>query len=224
MQIIMRLFFTALLFCASLSALAYFFCLSRFFREDKPKFNKVVTAKTFSPQKNETDKTVLLRLHSKAASVLSYAKKHSLNTRYCFLVDMKVHSGSNRFFVYNLVKDSVEMEGLVTHGSGKTSSSDIQFSNTEGSLCTSLGKYKIGNAYNGKFGLAYKLYGLDSSNSNAYNRFVVLHSHSCVPNASTAPFPICESWGCPTVAPAFLTAIAKYIDKADKPILLSIYN
>jgi hypothetical protein len=217
MQFFMKFFFTALLFCASLSALAYFFWY-------KPKFNKHTPVKTFVAKSNETTKAVMERQKAHAATVLSYAKKHSCNTQYCFLVDMKVHSGSNRFFVYNLTKGSAEIEGLVTHGSGKTNSSAIEFSNAEGSLCTSLGKYKIGNSYNGKFGLAYKLYGLDASNSNAFSRFVVLHSHNCVPNAETAPFPICESWGCPTVAPAFLTALAKYIDKAEKPILLSIYN
>jgi L,D-transpeptidase catalytic domain len=139
------------------------------------------------------------------------------------MVDMKIESGKKRFFVYNLRKDSIELAGLVTHGSGKVNSDAIQFSNTEGSLCTSLGKYKIGNAYNGKFGLAFKLYGLDSANSNAFNRYVVLHAHDCVPNEETAPFPICESWGCPTVAPAFLTMLKTYIDKSGQPILLNIY-
>ncbi len=217
MQFFMKLFFTALLFCASLSALAYFFWY-------KPKFNKHTAAKTFAVTKSKTDNEVKERITSHAASINKYAKANGCNTQYCFLVDMKVASGKNRFFVYNLAKDSVEIEGLVTHGSGKTSSSGIQFSNAAGSLCTSLGKYKIGNSYTGKFGLAYKLYGLDATNSNAFNRFVVLHSHSCVPNEETAPFPICESWGCPTVAPSFLTALTKYIDKADKPVLLSIYN
>jgi hypothetical protein len=68
------------------------------------------------------------------------------------------------------------------------------------------------------------LYGLDNSNSNAFSRFVVLHSHSCVPNEETAPFPICESWGCPTVAPAFLTQLKTYIEKAQEPVLLAIYD
>jgi hypothetical protein len=111
----------------------------------------------------------------------------------------------------------------VTHGSGRNVLSSIQFSNSANSLCTSLGKYKIGNSYNGKFGLAFKLYGLDATNSNAYNRFVVLHAHTCVPNAETAPLPICESWGCPTVAPLFLKELKQYIDRSEKPVLLDIY-
>ncbi len=212
----MRLFFTALLFCVSLSALAYFFWY-------KTKFNKHVTVTTFAIKKADLDAEVKQRVISHAATISKYAGANNYNTQYCFLADMKIASGKSRFFVYNLERDSVELTGLVTHGSGKSNSSNIQFSNTEGSLCTSLGKYKIGNSYKGKFGLAYKLYGLDATNSNAYNRFVVLHAHECVPNSATAPFPICESQGCPTVAPAFLTQLAKYIDDAEKPILLSIY-
>jgi hypothetical protein len=75
----------------------------------------------------------------------------------------------------------------------------------------------------GKFGLAFKLYGLDATNDNAYNRAVVLHAHSCVPNEETAPIPICQSWGCPTVAPAFLTALKSYLDNSEKPVLLYVY-
>ncbi len=213
----MKFFFTALLFLASLSAMAYFFWY-------KPKFVKNNKVEKFIVKKEGTGAETLKRLQQKAASIITYAKTNGCNTQYSFLIDMKVASGKNRFFVYNLQKDSVEVSGLVTHGSGKTNNENIQFSNIEGSLCTSLGKYKIGNPYMGKFGLAFKLYGLDNTNSNAYNRFVVLHSHECVPNTEVAPLSICESWGCPTVAPDFLTAIQPYIKKAGKPILLYIYN
>lgn len=217
MKFFMKFTATVLLLLASISALAYFLWY-------KPKFKTTAAKTRFIPKRDETAKAALLRLKDKAAAVISYAKIHACNAQYCFMVDMKIESGKKRFFVYNLTKDSVELSGLVTHGSGKTSSGNVQFSNAPNSLCTSLGKYKIGSAYNGKFGLAFKLYGLDKSNSNAFDRFVVLHSHACVPDEETAPFPICESWGCPTVAPAFLTQLKTYIDKAEQPILLNIYN
>ena len=137
---------------------------------------------------------------------------------------MRIPSGKKRFFVYNLEKDSVEAAGLVAHGSGSyKGTSELFFSNKPNSNCTSLGKYKIGGSYNGKFGLAFKLYGLDNTNSNAFERFVVLHAHSCVPEEEVNPLPICESWGCPTVSPTFLTTLKEYIDSANKPILLWIY-
>jgi len=216
MKFFMKLTATVLLLLASISAVAYFFWY-------KPKFSTAVAKTAFKPKRDETTGTALLRVKQKAAATARYAKAHAYNNQYCFMVDMKIESGKKRFFVYNLLKDSIELSGLVTNGSGKTSSGDIQFSNVPNSLCTSLGKYKIGSSYTGKFGLAFKLYGLDNTNSKAFDRFVVLHSHACVPNEETAPFPICESWGCPTVAPAFLTQLKTYIDKAEEPILLNIY-
>ncbi len=216
MKFIIKTAATVLLAMVSISALAYFFWY-------KPKFKTKASAISFKVKKDETNKNALLRLKQKADDIALYAKQNHFNNQYCFMVDMKIESGKKRFFVYNFKKDSVELSGLVTHGGGKTNAAAIQFSNTPNSLCTSVGRYKIGNSYNGKFGLAFKLYGLDKTNSNAYNRFVVLHSHACVPNEEVAPLNICESWGCPTVAPAFLMELKKYIDQSEQPILLNIY-
>ncbi len=164
------------------------------------------------------------RLDIFGASIEQYAKVHNYSTRYCFLADMKLPSGRNRLFVYDLKFDSIVCSGLVAHGSGTNFSDDIQFSNEPGSLCTSVGRYKIGASYMGKFGLAYKLYGLDPSNSNAYSRAVVLHAHSCVPDREVEPEEICLSWGCPTVSPNFLTRLRSYLDKTERPILLWVVN
>jgi len=125
--------------------------------------------------------------------------------------------------VYNLQKDSIELSGLVAHGQG-SAKTEIEFSNEAGSYCTSLGKYRIGGSYMGKFGLAYKLHGLDSTNSKALERFVVLHAHSCVPDSAVSSAGICQSQGCPTVSPEFLKKLAGYIDGSDKPMLLYIYK
>lgn len=191
----------------------------------KPKFNKPTksNAFVFTP-KNETDKAeTLLRLSKKAIQAKGFIADHGFDLKHCFLIDMRIPSGKNRFFVYNLDKDSVEIAGLVTHGSGLVNSDTPVFSNTPNSYCTSLGKYKIGKSYNGKFGLAYKLYGLDKTNSKAFDRFVVLHAHACVPNDEVTPLPICESWGCPTVSPAFLTRLRSYLDETTRPVMLWIY-
>jgi hypothetical protein len=162
------------------------------------------------------------RLKKQSDNLLAYAKQRRYNCNYAFMIDMGLPSGSNRFFVYDFKNDSVLKSGLVTHGYG-LNDSRISFSNVPGSYCTSLGKYKIGNSYHGRFGLAYKLYGLDSSNSNAFNRFVVLHSHACVPDSEASPLSICMSQGCPTVSPSFLKVLKNYLDNAEKPVLLYIF-
>ncbi|CAN5809548.1 murein L,D-transpeptidase catalytic domain family protein [soil metagenome] len=192
----------------------------------KKQTNSSVKAKSLAIETNvvKEQATELLRLKNYAGEIKKYANQHKYNATTCFFVDMKIQSGKKRFFVYDLKNDTILLKGMVTHGSGKQFNDTIQFSNVVESNCTSLGKYKIGNAYHGKFGLAYKLFGLDKTNSNAYARSIVLHAHPAIPVYETAPEKICTSWGCPTVAPAFLKELKTYIDKSSKPILLGIFN
>jgi len=160
-----------------------------------------------------------------AAAAKRYADTHQYNTRVCFLIDMELASGKQRFFVYDLKADKVIRAGLVTHGCcNQNWLAGRKYGNAVGCGCTSPGKYKVGNPYQGRFGLAYKLYGLDASNSNAYGRFVVLHSMQCVPEAAVDPYPICQSDGCPAVSPVFLKELAALIDNSQQPVLLWIYE
>lgn len=214
----MKLSAIVLLVFAASAASAYFF-----WYRSKPGHHSVNSSATLKKKDRESEAT-FIRLKQRAVSVRSFMNDHNYNSSLCFLIDMRLHSGKNRFFVYNLEKDSIEAAGLVTHGSGSNmNGTGLSFSNIPNSNCTSLGKYKIGKSYTGKFGLAYKLYGLDNSNNRAYDRFVVLHSHDCVPTEEIAPLSICESWGCPTVAPAFLQKLKGYIDVSPRPLLLWIY-
>ena len=164
------------------------------------------------------------KLKAQASLAKEYNAKHHFNEQTCFLIDMGLPSGTNRFFVYDLQKDSVLNAGLVAHGNCyQRWLEGRRYSNQVESGCTSLGRYKVGTSYTGKFGLSYKIYGLDSSNSNAYKRTVVLHSHSCVPDTEVEE-DICQSNGCPTVSPAFLNLLTPVIRKSGKPVLLWIYE
>lgn len=172
-------------------------------------------------------KAAVERLKLRTAEMHEFIKTGDYNTDYCFMVDMSIPSGKKRFFVLNLKNDSVEISSLVSHGSGsyKPNCQDVlTFSNSPNSNATSLGKYKIGVSYYGTYGLSYKLFGLDSTNSNAYERAVVLHSDSYVPDKETYPRHIYESAGCPIVSPSVLGLLGKYIKNAAKPVLLWIYN
>lgn len=167
------------------------------------------------------------RLKEKAASLEAYAKANNYSSDYVFLVDMSLPSGKKRFFVYNLNTDKMECSSLVSHGFGSTikdSEDQLIFSNNNYSFKTSLGKYKVGASYKGTYGLAYKLYGLDSSNSKAFERAIVLHSDVHIPAEETYPGKIFQSAGCPAVAPTFLPVLGKYIKASKKPILMWIYN
>lgn len=174
--------------------------------------------------KTTRDKIRLERLQEQASKALSYCKAKGMDTRHCFLADMSLPSGTNRFFDYDLQKDSVISQGLVAHGScNKNFLETASFSNVPGSGCTSPGKYKIGGKYTGRFGTAYKLYGLDSTNSNAYKRNIVLHSYYLVPDKETDPLLICNSLGCAMLSDNYLEQLSQTIDVTKKPILLWIY-
>jgi hypothetical protein len=160
---------------------------------------------------------------AKAKSIEKFATLNGYSQHYAFLLDFKIPSYQKRFFVVDLQNDSILYTGLVAHGSGSTRDTGMYFSNVQHSHCSSLGRYKIGNAYFGKFGLAYKLHGLDKTNNNAYKRNVVLHAHDCVGDEEDPAYWLCESQGCPTVSPNFLKQLDTIIKSEVKPVLLEVY-
>jgi len=151
-------------------------------------------------------------------------KNPQYNNKIAFFVDMKIPSGKNRFFVYDLKENKIIDKGLVAHGSGSETGikGKLRFSNVPNSLSTSLGKYYIGKHYYGKFGRAYKLYGLDNTNSNAFKRDIVFHYYYDVPYKEKDGY-ICNSFGCPMVNKKYFDRISRLIDSSESNILMSIY-
>ncbi|MFH6993043.1 murein L,D-transpeptidase catalytic domain-containing protein [Flavobacterium sp. FlaQc-48] len=165
------------------------------------------------------------KLKSETTEIRRFLGKSSkYNSDVVFLLDMKIESGKNRFFIYDLKHNKLVGKGLAGHGSGSETGipGKLKFSNAKDSNCSSLGKYAIGNSYFGRFGKAYKLYGLDATNSNAFDRNIVLHKYSDVPFGEQLN-PICNSLGCPMVNEKFFGVIEKTIDNSKKKIILLIY-
>lgn len=216
-HIVQKTFLLAAGLLLTISVFGYFLGNNRAFR-----FNNI--GSNFTDNHVISNTEVMSRLKEKALLAKNYVDDNGFDVSYCFMIDMRLPSGKNRFFVYNLLKDSLEAAGLVTHGKGSESESgNLVFSNIPNSNCTSLGKYKIGNSYNGNFGLSYKLKGLDKTNSRALDRAVVLHSYCGVPNTEVYPALICVSEGCPMVSTVFFTQLKAYMDESQEPILLWIY-
>jgi L,D-transpeptidase catalytic domain len=208
-RILFILFLTGSVF--SLSALYFWY---------KPKFHQ--GAHAF--QSLNTSSEEFARLQTRASFLKKYSAANRYSSKICFLVDMKIPSGRKRFFVYDLQRDSILVSGLVAHGSCDNGFQiEANFSNQVNSGCSCMGKFRVGNGYTGRFGPAYKLYGLDSSNSNTYQRTIVLHSYACVPELEIYPLPVCNSRGCPMVSPGFLQKLKPYIESSGKPILLNIF-
>jgi len=167
-----------------------------------------------------------LRLKQKVIEARNFIPINGFNEDYIFLIDMSIPSGKKRFFVYSIKGDSIETSSLVAHGFGSDVGTDnLVFSNKINSYATSLGRYEIGKSYMGKYGLSYRLSGLDSTNSNACVRNIVLHSDKAVSDVERYPYSAgFKSAGCPTVSPQFLKILSNYINNSKKPILMWILN
>jgi hypothetical protein len=180
--------------------------------------------------KAELNEETTKRLQKKALLAKTYCEQNNLNPKFCVLIDMKIHSGKKRFFLWDLKGDSVLKVGMCSHGTcGNLKEYDTslspQFSNTPESHCSSLGKYKIGKRGYSSFGINinYKLHGLEKSNNNAYKRFIVFHSWE-IADDEIYPQELTESWGCPAVSNNFMREMDVVLKNEEKPVLLWIYN
>jgi hypothetical protein len=144
---------------------------------------------------------------------------------------MKIHSGKNRMFVWDFKNKKIERKSLCAHGCGKdekkSTGATPLFSNEIGSLLTSLGKYRIGSRAYSKWGIHvhYKMHGLEKTNSNAYNRYIVLHSYFAVPGKETFPshLSLGMSEGCPVTDDATMYYLDEKLKDCKKSTLIWIY-
>ncbi len=183
-----------------------------------------------TPEIRERPEIILhKKLKARADTLKGFCSGGKYNTNYAILVDMSIHSGKKRMFVWDFAKDTVMLSGLCCHGYGKGSTEEkIVFSNQPGSYCSSLGKYKTGIRSYSKWGIHvhYKLHGLEATNSNAYDRQVVLHSHSYVDDSEIYPSHLMlgYSQGCPVISDNLMTKIDALLKKTNKPVILWIYQ
>ena len=160
----------------------------------------------------------------------SFCKTNDMNVEYYILIDLSIHSGRNRFFLYDFKTKKNIYEKLATHGScdvfenNETKWKKANFSNKLDSHCSSLGKYSIGSRDFSKWGIKIKywLYGLEKTNSNAVKRITVLHSWEAVADQEVYPKYSPLSWGCPAVSNEFMTILDVKLQESKKPVLLWI--
>ena len=174
----------------------------------------------------------LSRIKIKAEEALGFCNSKNLNNDFCILIDMSLHSGVNRFFVWDFKKNKISKKYLVGHGCGSNSWSKDDskanpgFSNEDGSHLSSLGKYKLeGRGYSDwGINIKYLMHGLEETNSNALKRFIVFHSWDMMSDDEVFPKGSPEGWGCPTVSNNAMKEIDPMIQKSGKPVLMWIYN
>ena len=169
---------------------------------------------------------------AKAVEALNYCKAKKMNEDFCILIDMGIHSGKKRFFVYDFKKKAITQSFLVSHGccdyiwGQDFSKENVSFSNVNDSHCTSIGKFKIGERGFSNWGInvKYLMHGLEKTNDNALKRVIVFHSWEKVPDEEVYPDGTPEGWGCPAISIANFKVIDPILKKAKKPVLMWINN
>lgn len=157
-------------------------------------------------------------------SLRDWLHDNDYSTSLLFVADMGLHMNIQRFYVVNPDSQKLLKSFLVAHGSGGGSTVNRPvFSNTPGSLCTSLGRYKIGEKYNGNFGESYRLHGLDRTNNKAFERAIVFHSYKDQTEEEYGS-PNYFSSGCPMIAKRSFAYCDSLIQLEEKPVIMVIYE
>lgn len=98
------------------------------------------------------------------------------NPNYLTLIDFTLPSNEKRFFVIDLVNKKIVFNSVIAHGRNSGGLNATKFSNEAESKMSSLGFYVTGAIYDGKYKYSMKIHGMEYSNSNAFERGVVVHS------------------------------------------------
>lgn len=163
------------------------------------------------------------RVKSRAVALREYCRKEGYNTNVALFVDLSRHSGRNRFVAWNLEQNVAIFTCPVSHGSGSECSHRRSayacLSNEDGSHLSSVGRALVAERYDGRYGIAYRLDGLDDTNSNLRSRFVVLHGWEHTTSFPIFPLATVGSFGCPVLSRKMMAKVDSLIRDESKVIL-----
>ncbi len=117
------------------------------------------------------------------------------------VIDYSLPSTQPRLWVFNLSTQRLLFRELVAHGKNSGGDQATHFSNSPGSLATSLGLFVTADTYIGSNGYSLRLRGLEEGiNDMAWDRAIVMHGASYVSRAAIRALGrLGRSWGCPAV-------------------------
>lgn len=129
------------------------------------------------------------------------------------IIDYSQASVEERFFVIDVDKRKLLYHSLVAHGVNSGENFALRFSDKPNSRCSSLGMYRTGEMYYGKYGLSLRLYGLEPGiNGNALRRSIVIHGADYVSREFIRKYGrLGRSWGCPALPKSLASAIIRCI-------------
>lgn len=152
---------------------------------------------------------------------------HGYNSRIAILVDLSLHSGRNRFVVWDFEQEKPLLICPVSHGSGSQKphkrSAYARISNEDGSHLSSVGRAVVAERYEGRYGIAYRLDGLEDSNSNLRKRCVVLHGWEHTTSFPIYPIPTVGSFGCPVLSTKMMARVDEIL-KNESNVIIEVFK
>ena len=173
---------------------------------------------------NKQGATLKPEVISKTLMALQCAKQQNVRHSHILtIIDYSLPSNKKRLWVFDLHQPKLLFHTYVSHGIKSGVAASTYFSNTVNSKATSIGIYNAEKVYRGRHGLSLKLHGLDKGfNSNAYNRFIVMHGSWYVDEKFIKKYGRAgRSWGCPTLPPQLTKPIINTIK--GKSFLVAYY-
>ncbi len=155
---------------------------------------------------------------SKEQKINKSIKKYNTRLKgqkFISFVDYSIPISEKRFFVFDLKDKKIVFSTYVGHSGYSGERTPFDTSNVPNTRKTSLGLYKVGIQYYGRWGRSKKLHGLSKTNSNAYKRAIVAHSMQ-----GDKPENL-YSWGCFTFYEKDLKTVFSYMRKGT--YLLAVY-
>lgn len=143
------------------------------------------------------DKEISLSTFYRA--ITGYEKIKNKKEDILTIIDYSKPSLEKRFYVIDLNKEELLYSTYVMHGKNSGDNYTTEFSNILNSYKSSPGFFKTSYAYNGQFGYALRLQGLEKGiNDNAMKRSIVLHGSKYATPIKSVPM-LYKSLGCPTI-------------------------
>ena len=163
------------------------------------------------------------RVEARVVALRSYCEQEGYNTHLALFVDLSRHSGRCRFIVWDFEQNRPILSSPVRHGSGSQRShrrsAYARLSNEDGSHLSSVGRALVAERYEGSYGIAYRLDGLESTNSNLRSRCVVLHGWSYTTSLPIFPIPTVGSFGCPVLSKRVMARVDELLRNQSRVIL-----
>ena len=171
--------------------------------------------------------SLVRRVSERAEALREFCRKEGYNTNVALFVDLSRHSGRRRFIAWDMVRNAPIFLCPVSHGSGAqrshVRSAYARISNEDGSHLSSLGRALVAERYMGRYGVAYRLDGLDASNSNLRPRCVVLHGWEHTTSYPIYPIPTVGSFGCPVLSRKMMRRVDELLQNEDR-VVIEIYK